>query len=58
MKVSYMLLNRSEMGNGIHSGMAWQWIHCIEEEKQLIPKLTKVQKTIKVNWLIGVIDLT
>ena len=56
MKVSYMLLNRSEMGNGIHSGMAWQWIHFIEEEKQLIPKLTKVQKTIKENWLIGVID--
>jgi len=51
MKVSYMLLNRSEMGNGIPFGMAWQWIHCIEDEKQLVPILTKVQKVIKENWL-------
>ena len=29
MKVSYMLLNQSELGNGIPSGVAWQWIHCI-----------------------------
>jgi len=34
MKVSYMLLNRSELGNGVPLGMAWQWIHCIEDEKQ------------------------
>lgn len=51
MKVSYMLLNRSEMGNGIPFGVAWQWIHCIENEKQLVPILTKVQKVIKENWL-------
>jgi len=51
MKVSYMLLNQSELGNGVPSGMAWQWIHCIEHEKQLIPILRKVQKIIKENWL-------
>ena len=51
MKVSYMLLNRSELGNGVPLGMAWQWIHCIEDEKQLIPILKKVQKVIKDNWL-------
>ena len=51
MKVSYMLLNQSEFGNGIPSGMAWQWIHCIEDEKQLIPIRRKVQKIIKENWL-------
>ena len=51
MKVSYMLLNRSELGNGVPLGMAWQWIHCIEDEKQLIPILKKVQKVIKENWL-------
>jgi len=51
MKVSYMLLNQSELGNGIPSGMAWQWIYCIEDEKQLIPILRKVQKIIKENWL-------
>ena len=51
MKVSYMLLNQSELGNGIPSGMAWQWIHCIEDEKQLITILRKVQKIIKDNWL-------
>ena len=31
--------------------MAWQWIHCIEDEKQLVPILKKVQKIIKENWL-------
>ena len=46
-----MLLNQSELGNGIPLGMAWQWIHCIEYEKQLIPILRKVQKIIKENWL-------
>lgn len=51
MKVSYMLLNQSELGNGVPSGMAWQWIHCIEHEKQLILILRKVQKIIKENWL-------
>lgn len=51
MKISYMLLNRSEFGNGIPFGMAWQWIHCIEDEKQLIPILRKVQKIIKENLL-------
>ena len=54
MKVSYMLLNRSEMGNGIPFGIAWQWIHFIEDEKQLVPILTKVQKVIKENWLTKV----
>ena len=48
MKVSYMLLNRSELGNGVPLGMAWQWIHCIEDEKQLIPILKKVQKIIMI----------
>jgi len=51
MKVSYMLLNNSEIGNGVPPGMAWQWIHCIEHEKQLVPILKKVQKIIKENWL-------
>lgn len=51
MKVSYMLLNRSELGNGVPAGMAWQWIHCIEDEKQLVSILNKVQKIIKKNWL-------
>ena len=51
MKVSYMLMNRSVMDTGIPSGMAWQWIHCIEDEKQLVPILKKVQKIIKDNWL-------
>jgi hypothetical protein len=51
LKVSYMLLNRSELGNGVPAGMAWQWIHCIEDEKQLVPILKKVQKIIKENWL-------
>ena len=46
-----MLLNRSELGNGVPAGMAWQWIHCIEDEKQLVPILKKVQKIIKENWL-------
>jgi hypothetical protein len=51
MKVSYMLLNRSELGNGVPSGMAWQWIHCIEDEKQLVSILNKVKKIITKNWL-------
>jgi hypothetical protein len=51
MKVSYMLLNNSDMGNGVPAGMAWQWIHCLEHEKQLVPILKKVQKIIKENWL-------
>ena len=33
MKVSDMLLTRSESGNGVPAGMAWQWIHCTEDEK-------------------------
>jgi len=33
MKVSDMLLNRSELGNGEPAGVAWQWIHCTEDEK-------------------------
>jgi hypothetical protein len=33
MKVSDMLLIRSESGNGVPAGMAWQWIHCTEDEK-------------------------
>ena len=48
MKVSYMLLNRSELGNGVPSGMAWQWIHCIEDEKQLVSILNKVKKIITI----------
>jgi hypothetical protein len=51
MKVSYMLLNQSELGNGIPSGVAWQWIQCFEDEKQLITILRKVQKIFKENWL-------
>jgi hypothetical protein len=51
MKVSYMLLNRSELGKGVALGMAWKWVHCIQHEKQLIPILTKVQKVFNENWL-------
>jgi len=39
-----MLRNRKRMCNIIFSGVAWQLIYCIEDEKQLIPKLKKVQK--------------
>jgi len=51
MKVSYMLLNNSDMGNGVPAGMAWQGVPCLGHEKQLVPILKKVQKIIKENWL-------
>jgi hypothetical protein len=33
MKVSDMLLNRSKLGNGVPAGVAWQGMHCTEDEK-------------------------
>jgi len=47
MKISYMLCNNSGKGRTVPSGQAWQWIHQIEDEKQMLSVFTKLKKRIR-----------
>jgi hypothetical protein len=47
MKISYMLCNKSGKGRTVPSGQAWQWIHQIEDEKQMLSVFAKLKKRIR-----------
>ena len=51
MKISYMLLNRTGKGRRIPAFHAWQWIHHIEDEKQMKAVFTRIKKRIREDRL-------
>lgn len=51
MKLSYVLMNRSGKARKIPPGEAWQWIHHLEEEAQLVPMFVQLKKKIRDNRL-------
>jgi hypothetical protein len=51
MKLTYMLFNRTGKGRRIPAGDAWQWIHHIEDEKQMKAVFSKIKKRIRENRL-------
>jgi hypothetical protein len=47
MKISYMLVNKSGKGRTVPSGQAWQWIHQIEDDKQMLTVFARLKKRIR-----------
>jgi alpha-amylase/alpha-mannosidase (GH57 family) len=47
MKISYMLWNRTGKGRKVPPGQAWQWIHEVEDENQMVEIFKKLKKTIR-----------
>ncbi len=47
MKISYMLMNKTGKGRKIPPGHAWQWIHEVEDEHQMLSVFIKLKKTIR-----------
>jgi len=44
MKISYMLWNRTGKSRKIPTGQAWQWIHEVEDEQQLVKVFLRLKK--------------
>ena len=47
MKISYILWNRSGKGRKVPTGQAWQWIHEVEDERQMVNIFKRLKKTIR-----------
>ena len=47
MKISYMLMNKTGKARKIPAGHAWQWIHEVEDERQMVSVFIKLKKTIR-----------
>jgi len=47
MKISYMLCNKSGNGRTVPLGQAWQWIHQVEDQKQMLSVFAKLKKRIR-----------
>ena len=47
MKISYMLWNRTGKGRKVPTGEAWQWIHEVEDENQMVGIFKRLKKTIR-----------
>ena len=47
MKISYMLLNKTGKGRKVPVGQAWQWIHEVEDEHQMVNIFKRLKKTIR-----------
>ncbi len=47
MKISYMLWNRAGQGRQIPTDQAWQWIHEVEDEHQMMRVFTRLKKKIR-----------
>ena len=48
MKISYMLWNKTGKARKVPAGEAWQWIHEVEDEQQMV-KLFHVLKKLFAN---------
>ena len=42
-----MLCNNSGNGRNVPSGQAWQWIHQVEDQKQMLSVFAKLKKRIR-----------
>lgn len=51
MKISYMLINLSGKGRRIPTGIAWQWIHHVEDELQMKNLFLKLKNKIRIDRL-------
>lgn len=47
MKISYVLLNRTGKARKVPAGEAWQWIHEVEDEQQMVRVFSQLKKTIR-----------
>ena len=47
MRISYMLWNKTGKGRKIPTGQAWQWIHEVEDECQMVNIFKRLKKTIR-----------
>jgi hypothetical protein len=47
MKISYVLLNRTGKARKVPAGEAWQWIHEVEDEQQMVRVFGQLKKTIR-----------
>jgi len=51
MKISYMLWKKTGKARKIPSGQAWQWIHEVENEQQMLDVFRRLKKSIRDNRL-------
>ena len=47
MKISYMLWNKTGKARKVPAGEAWQWIHEVEDEQQMVKVFSRLKKTIR-----------
>ena len=47
MKISYMLWNKTGKARKVPAGEAWQWIHEVEDEQQMVKLFSRLKKTIR-----------
>ena len=47
MKIAYMLWNKTGKGRKVPTGQAWQWIHEVEDENQMVDVFKKLKKKIR-----------
>lgn len=47
MKISYMLWNKTGKARKVPAGQAWQWIHEVEDEQQMVKVFLRLKKTIR-----------
>lgn len=46
MKISYVLLNENDKDHGVPHGVAWQWIHEVNDEDQMQSVFERLKKKI------------